>query len=74
MLENLELVVVLVLEWKALYYPFNCGNSRFWMACVSHRDFSNAVGATALKPDLTVEELDRVDFGLYLNEKRNEGM
>ena len=44
------------------------------MACVSHRDFSNAVGATALKPDLTVEELDRVDFGLYLNEKRNEGM
>ena len=29
----------------------------------SYRNFSNAVGLTILKLNLTVEELDRVDFG-----------
>ena len=45
------------------------------MACVSCRTLNDAVGVTILKLNLTVEELDRVDFGfIYINKGDDEGM
>ena len=34
--------------------------------------FSDAVGVTILKLNLTVQELDQVDFGFFIVKKRNE--
>ena len=34
--------------------------------------FSDAVGVTILKLNLTVQELDQVDFGFFIAKKRNE--
>ena len=45
------------------------------MACVSESKFSDAVGVTILKLNLTVEVLDRVDFGyIYLTKEINKGI
>ena len=43
------------------------------MACVSKRNFSNTVGVTVLKLNLTLEELDSI-LGRYLNKEINKGM
>ena len=47
-------------------------NSRFWVACVSWRNFNDSVEVIILKLNLKVEELDRVDFGF--NDEVDEGM
>ena len=43
------------------------------MACVSYRTFSDAVGVTILKLNLTVQDLDQVELGFfYCKKKQNE--
>ena len=39
------------------------------MACVSYRTFSDAVGVTILKLNLTVQELDQVELGFVIVKK-----
>ena len=42
------------------------------MACVSYRTFSDAVGVTILKLNLTVQELDQVELGFFIVKKKNK--
>ena len=43
------------------------------MACVSHKTFSDAVGVTILKLNLTVQELDHlVELGFFIVKNQNE--
>ena len=39
------------------------------MACVSYRTFSDAVGVTILKLNLTVRDLDQVELGFFIVKK-----
>ena len=42
------------------------------MACVSYRTFSDAVGVTILKLNLSVQELDQVELRFFIIKKKNE--
>ena len=42
------------------------------MACVSYWTFSDAVGVTILKLNLTVQELDQVELGFFIVKNQNE--
>ena len=44
------------------------------MACVSYITFSDAVGVTILKLNLTVQELDQVELGFFIVKKNNNKM
>ena len=49
--------------------PFNRESNWLWMACVSYRTFSDAVGVTILKLNLTVRDLDQVELGFFMVKK-----
>ena len=40
------------------------------MACVSYRTFSDAVGVTILKMNLSVQELDQVELRFFIVKKK----
>ena len=41
-------------------------------AVVSYRTFSDAVGVTILKLNLTVQDLDQVELGFFIAKKKNK--
>ena len=44
------------------------------MACVSYRTFSDAVGVTILKLNLTVQDLDQVELDFFIVKKKKNKM